>query len=52
MRRIKIRVLRRIIFQLVQTEYCRSRVMEKASEQTGDESDRQGGYWISLLKVL
>src|SRR6476661_9686850 len=39
-------------FELVQSEYHRSKVMEDAYEQTGDESDRKGGYWISLLRAL
>jgi SAM-dependent methyltransferase len=39
-------------FELVRSEYHRSKVMEDAYEQTGDESDRKGGYWISLLKAL
>lgn len=39
-------------FELVRSEYHRSRVMEDAYEQTGDESDRKGGYWISLLRAL
>ena len=39
-------------FELLQSEYHRSKVMEDAYEQTGDESDRKGGYWISLLKAL
>ena len=30
-------------FELVRSEYHRSRVMEDAYEQTGDESDRKGG---------
>ena len=39
-------------FELVRSEYHRSKVMEDAYEQTGDESDRKGGYWISLLRAL
>ena len=39
-------------FELVRSEYLRSKVMEDAYEQTGDESDRKGGYWISLLRAL
>ena len=39
-------------FELVRFEYHRSKVMEDAYEQTGDESDRKGGYWISLLRAL
>ena len=39
-------------FELVRSEYHRSKVMEDAYEQTGDESDRKGGYWISLLRTL
>jgi len=39
-------------FELVRSEYHRSKVMEDAYEQTGDESDKKGGYWISLLKAL
>ena len=39
-------------FELVRSEYHRSKAMEDAYEQTGDESDRKGGYWISLLKAL
>ena len=38
-------------FELVRSEYHRSKVMEDAYEQTGDESDRKGGYWISLLRA-
>ncbi|MDQ5869478.1 MAG: class I SAM-dependent methyltransferase [Thermoproteota archaeon] len=38
-------------FELVRSEYHRSKVMEDAYEQTGDESDKKGGYWISLLKA-
>ena len=38
--------------ELVWSAYHRSKVMEDAYEQTGDESDRKGGYWISLLKAL
>ncbi len=40
------------LFELVRSEYHRSKVMEDAYEQTGDESDRKGGYWISLLRAL
>jgi SAM-dependent methyltransferase len=39
-------------FELVRSEYHHSKVMEDAYEQTGDESDRKGGYWISLLRAL
>jgi SAM-dependent methyltransferase len=39
-------------FELLRSEYHRSKVMEDAYEQTGDESDRKGGYWISLLRAL
>ena len=39
-------------FKLLRSEYHSSKVMEDAYEQTGDESDRKGGYWISLLKAL
>jgi SAM-dependent methyltransferase len=39
-------------FQLVHSEYHRSKVMEDVYEQTKDETDRKGGYWISLLKAL
>jgi SAM-dependent methyltransferase len=39
-------------FELVRSEYHRSKVIEDAYEQTGDESDRKGGYWISLLRAL
>jgi SAM-dependent methyltransferase len=39
-------------FELVRSEYHRSKVMEDAYEQTGDKSDRKGGYWISLLRAL
>jgi SAM-dependent methyltransferase len=42
----------RQLFKLVRSEYHRSKVMEDAYEQTGDESDRKGGYWISLLRAL
>jgi hypothetical protein len=40
------------LFELVRSEYHRSKVMEDTYEQTGDESDKKGGYWISLLKAL
>ena len=39
-------------FELLRSEYHRSKVMEDAYEQTGDESDRKGGYGINLLKAL
>ena len=39
-------------FKLLRSEYHSSKVMEDAFEQTGDESDRKGGYWISLLRAL
>ena len=39
-------------FELLRSEYHCSKVMEDAYEQTGDESDRKGGYWISFLKAL
>jgi SAM-dependent methyltransferase len=39
-------------FKLLRSEYHSSKVMEDAYEQTGDESDRKGGYWVSLLKAL
>ena len=39
-------------FEFVRSEYHRSKVMEDAYEQPGDESDRKGGYWISLLRAL
>ena len=38
-------------FELVRSEYHRSKVMEDAYEQTGDESGRIGGYWIGLLRA-
>jgi hypothetical protein len=40
------------LFELVRSEYHRSKLMEDTYEQTGDESDKKGGYWISLLKAL
>jgi hypothetical protein len=40
------------LFELVRSEYHRSKVMEDTYEQTGDDSDKKGGYWISLLKAL
>jgi SAM-dependent methyltransferase len=40
------------LFELVRSEYHRSKVIEDTYEQTGDESDKKGGYWISLLKAL
>ena len=40
------------LFELVGSEYHSSKVMEDAYEQTGDESDRKGGYWITLLKAI
>jgi SAM-dependent methyltransferase len=39
------------LFELVRSEYHRSKVMEDTYEQTG-ESDKKGGYWFSLLKAL
>lgn len=39
-------------FQLIHSEYHRSKVIEDVYEQTSDETDRKGGYWISLLKAL
>ena len=40
------------LFELVRSEYHRSKVMEDGYEQAGDESDTKGGYWISLLRAL
>jgi SAM-dependent methyltransferase len=39
-------------FEFVRSEYHPSKVVEDAYEQTGDESDRRGGYWITLLKAV
>jgi SAM-dependent methyltransferase len=39
-------------FQFVHSEYHHSKVMEDVYEQTCDESDRKGGYWISLLRAI
>jgi SAM-dependent methyltransferase len=38
------------LFELVRSEYHRSKVIEDTYEQTGDESDKKGGYWISSLR--
>lgn len=40
------------LFEFVRSEYHPSKVVEDAYEQTGDESDRKGGYWITLLEAV
>lgn len=40
------------LLEVVRSEYHPSKVMEDAYEQIGDESDRKGGYWITLLKAV
>jgi hypothetical protein len=39
-------------FRVLASAYFRSRVMEDVYQQTGDERDRIGGYWITVLRAI
>lgn len=40
------------LFKVVKTEYFNSKVIEDVYHQTNDEDDKEGGYYVVLLKAV